>query len=274
MSVFLFSACFKKTEYVTFIAPALSDSKTPSNPEEERQKRMFKTVYDRMSPRFKTNFRDGNTEEFLSELKRVLEGDRDGLLLLCDKTHSLPDGYEPKDLVLLESNDSYNVNRTNLYLRSCAQTALEEMGTAARKAGITILVSSSYRSYDYQVTVYNRLVEQDGQEAADRESAKPGTSQHQTGTVVDFGSIDSSYEQTKPGRWLLDNAARFGWSLSFPDGYEDVTGYRYECWHFRYIGKEACAFQEKWFNNVQQFMLEFIDEWKNEVKNGVKIEGK
>lgn len=136
------------------------------------------------------------------------------------------------------------------------------MGSDAAKQGITLLVSSTYRSYDRQVEVYNRLVALDGQEQADRESAKPGTSQHQTGSVIDFGNIDSSFEETAPGKWLVKNAWKYGWSLSFPDGYEDVTGYRYECWHYRYIGKKACEFQRLWFNDVQQFMLEFIDEWR------------
>ena len=57
------------------------------------------------------------------------------------------------------------------------------------------------------------------------------------------------------------NAAKYGWSLSFPQGYEDVTGYMWECWHFRYIGEEACRFQKKWFSDIQQFMIEFLDAW-------------
>ena len=112
--------------------------------------------------------------------------------------------------------------------------------------------------------MYNRNVREMGQAAADRESARPGTSQHQLGTVIDFGSITDDFADTKAGKWLAENAASFGWSLSFPQGYEDVTGYRWECWHYRYIGKKAADFQKKWFSDVQQFMLEFIDAWKKD----------
>jgi D-alanyl-D-alanine carboxypeptidase len=64
------------------------------------------------------------------------------------------------------------------------------------------------------------------------------------------------------GKWMYAHAEEYGWSLSFPQGYEDATGYRWECWHFRYIGKAACMFQKKYFNNVQQFMIEFIHAWQ------------
>ncbi len=222
----------------------------------------LKKVFEALPQRTKDGIKNGNPNEFLADLKEVLADDKDNLLMLCDKNHFLPDGYEPEDLILLSKTGEYNVEKKGIYLRSCVEPALREMGAAAVKEGITLLVSSTYRSYERQKVVYQRLVELDGQEEADRESAKPGTSQHQTGAVVDFGNIDSSYEETAPGKWLLKNAAKFGWSLSFPKGYEDATGYRYECWHYRYIGKKACRFQEKWFSDVQQFMLEFIDAWR------------
>ena len=258
----LLCSCTKQIQYVTFVAPDFFQENSQKN-EVDLETEKFKKIYDSMSPRFKASFRSGNTREFLADLNEVLASDTDNLLMLCDKTHFLPDGYEPNDLVLLSNNDSYNVSRGNLYLRSPAEKSLREMGEAARKSGLTLLVSSTYRSYDYQVVVYNRIVAQDGQAEADRVSARPGTSQHQTGAVIDFGSIDDSFEDTKPGKWLLANAARFGWSLSFPPDMEDVTGYKYECWHYRFLGKKPCEFQEKWFGGVQQFMLEFIDAWRN-----------
>ena len=204
---------------------------------------------------------------FLQELDSLLSADEDGLLLLVDKAHFLPESYAPDDLVSLSAataeGRSYTISRDGLSLRRPAERALEEMAQAARAEGITLLASSTYRSYEYQVGVYRRNVEEMGQAAADRESARPGASQHQTGTVVDFGSITDEFAQTKAGRWLDANAHRFGWSLSFPQGYEAVTGYRWECWHYRYLGKEALAFQRKWFANVQQYMLEFINAWRN-----------
>jgi D-alanyl-D-alanine carboxypeptidase len=196
---------------------------------------------------------------FLTDLDAVLAADEgQDLLLFVDKTHALP-GYVPPDLVTLKSNVAYLTSRSGLQLRSVAEVSLRQMGEAARKAGISLLASSTYRSFDYQVTVYARNVKALGQAVADRESARPGTSQHQLGTVVDFGSISAAFADTAAGRFLEQHAAEYGWSLSFPDGYEDVTGYLWECWHWRYIGVEAVRFQAKWFDNIQQFMLEFIN---------------
>ncbi len=200
--------------------------------------------------------------EFVAELRRVIELDKEGLLTLVDKKHSLPDGFAPTDLISLSDERAYVRGRKDLSLRVGAEAALDEMAQAARRDGVTLVASSSYRSFDYQKKVYARIVGEIGQAAADRESARPGTSQHQLGTAVDFGSITDDFAATKAGKWLASHAWEYGWSLSFPEGYEPVTGYRWECWHFRYVGREAAALQRKWFGDVQQYMIEFIDSWK------------
>ena len=197
---------------------------------------------------------------FIVSLLLCLDGDP-SLRELIDKQHPLSAGYAPGDLVTLSGGD-YRVNRAGMTLRRPAVTALEEMAAAARADGVTLLVSSTYRSHDYQIEVYNRNVRELGQEAADRESARPGFSQHQSGLVVDFGSVDDSFAQTAAGRWMAANASRFGWSLSFPDGYEAVTGYRWESWHFRYVGKELAAFIDNYFDGIQQYALRFLHEWE------------
>jgi D-alanyl-D-alanine carboxypeptidase len=202
---------------------------------------------------------------FMADLQTCLEGDR-YLRTLVDKQHSLPTGYAPNDLVTL-TDGSYRVSRNGLTLRRVAAAALEEMAKAARADGVTLVASSTYRSYDYQTQVYNRNVREMGQEAADRESARPGHSQHQTGLVVDFGSIDDSFAATPAGRWMKANASRFGWSLSFPDGYEAVTGYRWESWHYRYVGKGLAAFIDKYFDGIQQYALRFLYEWEQAGKS-------
>ncbi|MDR1902226.1 MAG: M15 family metallopeptidase [Treponema sp.] len=198
---------------------------------------------------------------FILDLLAVMEGDP-YLRLLVDKQHPLPDRYAPDDLVELGGRASYQVNRSGLLLRRAAEEALEEMATAAKAEGITLTASSAYRSYDYQIEVYARNVRQMGQAAADRESARPGYSQHQTGLVVDFGSIDDSFAETRAGRWMTANAGRFGWSLSFPYGYEAVTGYRWESWHYRYVGRELSFFIGAYFDDIQQYALQFIREWE------------
>jgi D-alanyl-D-alanine carboxypeptidase len=198
--------------------------------------------------------------DFMADLSACLEGDLH-LRELVDKKHPLPPGYEPSDLVAL-TDGSYRVNRSGLTLRRAAAAALEEMAKAARADGVVLVASSTYRSYDYQTQVYNRNVQEMGQAAADRESARPGHSQHQTGLVVDFGSIDDSFAATAAGRWMSANAPRFGWSLSFPDGYEEVTGYRWESWHYRYVGKGLAAFIDQYFDGIQQYALRFLYEWE------------
>lgn len=204
-----------------------------------------------------------NQESFLHDLEKLLQNDTMNLLRLVDKKHFLEKEDNPKDIIPLKPNNAYLLNRNDLSLRDFVEDALRKMSFAAKEEGVTIVASSTYRSYEYQDGLYERNVKELGQEAADRESARPGTSQHQLGTVVDFGSITDEFALTKAGIWLDNNASRFGFSLSFPQGYEEVTGYRWESWHYRYIGLEACLFQEAYFNNIQQYMLEFIHLWKN-----------
>lgn len=204
---------------------------------------------------------------FILDLLACLEGDP-YLYRLVDKKHALPEGYAPEDLVELGGDGvPYTVSRRGLMLRRAAAEALKEMSAAARADGVTLQVSSAYRSYTYQVEVYNRIVNEMGREAADRESARPGYSQHQTGLAADFGSIDDSFARTAAGRWMLANAGRYGWSLSFPEGYEELTGYRWESWHYRYVGRELASFIETWFDGIQQYTLQFIHVWERNSEN-------
>ncbi len=234
------------------------------NPELEKLSRVLSS----MSEKCKNAIPNGNPQEFLSDLHKVLEWDEQNqsedisLYYLIDKKHKVGEDYVPLDLVPVKNNEFWNVSRNDLSLRREAYDALEKLSQAALNDGIKLLVSSTYRSYSYQERLFDRYVKQDGLELAERYSARPGTSQHQLGVAVDFGSITDDWGETKMGKWVYDHAADYGWSLSFPQGYEDVTGYMWECWHFRYIGVEACRFQKKWFSNVQQFMLEFLDAWK------------
>lgn len=201
-------------------------------------------------------------DRFFEDLDEVLRGDTEGLLLLADKKHSLGSDYIPEDIIPLTKGRAYIPGREGLSLRSPAEEALHRMALAAKEDGVSLVVSSSYRSYEYQRKVYDREVRLYGQETADRQSARPGTSQHQLGTAVDFGSITDAFADTAAGKWMTVHGPSWGWSLSFPEGYEKVTGYRWESWHWRYVGERAAAFQKRWFNDVQQYMLEFIDAWR------------
>ena len=261
-----FTACTKsdsKSKQKEAASAAQSNLQPELNPEIEKLNRVLLS----MSDRCKASIPNGDPEEFLADLHRVLEVEKNfrtddlSLYYLIDKKHAVGSDYVPRDLVPVKGNELWNVSRNDLSLRPEAYAALEDLSRAALNDGIKLLVSSTYRSYQYQEGLFNRYVKQDGLELAERYSARPGTSQHQLGVAVDFGSITDDWGDTKMGKWVYDHAADFGWSLSFPQGYEDVTGYMWECWHFRYIGKEACRFQKKWFGNIQQFMLEFLDAW-------------
>ena len=260
--IFCLAGCEKK-------AYAQSSNQVAKIPSAEEEK--FSRVFQKMSARAKEAIcvTEENKTEFIKDLYAILEEEKTfrqddkSLFFLIDKKHTASSSYVPKDLVSLEKNSLFDLNKAGMKIRPEAYSALNEMAQAALNDGIRLLVSSAYRSYSYQENLFNYWVSVDGLEEAERESARPGTSQHQLGTAVDFGSISDDFDKTQMGQWVYKNAADYGWSLSFPKGYEDVTGYRWECWHFRYIGKNACRFQQKWFGGIQQFMLEFIDCWKS-----------
>lgn len=260
--IFCLAGCEKK-------AYAQSSNQVAKIPSAEEEK--FSRVFQKMSARAKEAIcvTEENKTEFIKDLYAILEeektfrADDKSLFFLIDKKHTASSSYAPKDLISLKKNSLFDLNKAGMKIRPEAYSALNEIAQAALNDGIRLLVSSAYRSYSYQENLFNYYVNVDGLEEAERESARPGTSQHQLGTAVDFGSISDDFDKTQMGQWIYKNAADYGWSLSFPKDYEDVTGYRWECWHFRYIGKNACRFQQKWFGGIQQFMLEFIDCWKN-----------
>lgn len=257
--------------FVSFAACAQKKSSQPAQNVVQAENPDFAKIDEilsKMSARAQKEIVISDKNAFLSDLYNVLSeekkyrGDDLNLYYLIDKNHPVSSTYVPKDLVPLVKNEFYSLNRNDLSLRPDVEKALREMAQASLKDGIRLLVSSTYRSYDYQKNLFAYWVKVDGLEEAERESARPGTSQHQLGVAIDFGSITDDFADTQMGKWIYKNGAKFGWSLSFPKQYEDITGYRWESWHFRYIGVPACRMQEKWFCGVQQYLLEFIDLWK------------
>ena len=118
---------------------------------------------------------------------------------------------------------------------------------------LNIWLSSGYRSYYDQKYIYNNYVARDGQTAADTYSARPGHSEHQTGLAFDVNQINSSFDNTAEAKWMSDNAWKYGLILRYPKGKTNETGYMYESWHFRYVGKELA---EKLYNNGDWITLE------------------
>ena len=139
--------------------------------------------------------------------------------------------WEPSDLVEFYGHQ----------LRAEAAKAADTMIDAAVTDGVTMLVSSAYRSYAVQQQTYQYWVSVNGQQVADQLSARPGYSEHQTGLAIDFASpegcrLEECYRDTLAGQWLAKNAPRYGYILRFPNGRQSVTGYHFEPWHYRYVG--------------------------------------
>lgn len=267
MSCFLiFNASAKQQNKSEKNISDVQKNETEINPEIEKLNRVLMQLSDEC----KAAIPNGNPQEFLQDLQAVLQSENDfssqdlSPFYLIDKKHTVSSDYVPKNLIPLKKNELFDIDKNNLSLRPEAYEALKKLAEAALKDDVKLTVSSTYRSYEYQKNLFDYWVSVDGLEEAERESARPGTSQHQLGLALDFAPVDDAFDKTPAGKWVYENASKYGWSLSFPQGYEHVTGYRWECWHFRYIGKTAVEFQKKWFSNIQQFMIEFLDLWKSE----------
>jgi len=197
-------------------------------------------------------------EYFLELIGLTLEAP-ELLWSLVDKEHALAKDFVPKSLVAL-SDYRLKLNREGHRLNAICLPDLLAMNEAARADGVRLLISSAYRSYDYQKGLYERYVEKHGREEADRFSARPGTSQHQLGTAVDFGSITEAIADRPQGKWLAKHAWEYGFSLSYPEGEEELTGYMWEPWHFRYMSRPITRLEHEFFSGIQQYMTEFLHE--------------
>ena len=157
------------------------------------------------------------------EKPKVTKGD-DGIyyidgIMIVNKSYPLPSDYNPGKL-LPEFMSAFN-----------------EMLGDATSDGIKLWIQSGYRSYDYQVGLYDKYVKQDGRDKADTYSARPGYSEHQSGLAADINNPSSSFNGTKEAIWLKENCYKYGFIIRFPEGEEEYTGYKYESWHIRYVGK-------------------------------------
>ena len=185
--------------------------------------------------------------------------DTNSLLIVANKKHKLPDGYVPADLVTPDIAQTAACT-----MRAPAAEAIAEMSRAAAEDGVYLKISSAYRGEDYQRTLYNGYSASYGSETADTISSRPGYSDHQTGLAADFvegdGSLDGtnfnpSFEETASGKWLAIHAHEYGFIMRYPKDKQEITGYAYEPWHFRYIGVDyATAIYEKdVFSTFEEF---------------------
>lgn len=153
-----------------------------------------------------------------------------------------PATYVPAGLVVPNITLKGGKESESMKLAPPAASALETLNADAKAAGIKLSLVSGYRSYNSQKTIYDSEVKGFGQAQADRESARPGHSEHQTGLAVDLGGATNECEikicfaETAEGQWLADNAYKYGFVLRYAKDQESVTGYQFEPWHLRYVG--------------------------------------
>lgn len=181
------------------------------------------------------------------------------LWVVVNKKLPLPATYIPAGLGVPNTPLRLGASYPEMQLRSEAAKSAEELVAAAKNAGIPLMLVSGYRSYDSQEVIYNSNVAADGQTSADRYSARPGHSEHQTGLAADFGTTDRKCEleecfgQSAAGKWLVDNAAQFGYILRYDQNMQSKVGYDYEPWHFRYVGKELASEIKKTAQTLEEF---------------------
>ena len=177
--------------------------------------------------------------------------------VLVNKNNKLDKFYRPYDLVKI----SEECSNKDKYLRIEAKVNYEIMCKKAKQEGYRIMVVSSYRSYFYQQELYNYYVKKMGLKKTDKASARPGHSEHQTGLAIDIEGSNKDYmkfEKSKEFKWLQNNAYKYGFILRYPKGKEYITGFKYEPWHYRYVGKKIA----KIIHNQNITLEEYLKTYK------------
>nr|WP_252187812.1 D-alanyl-D-alanine carboxypeptidase family protein [Anaeromonas frigoriresistens] len=188
-----------------------------------------------------------NTREYL--IKAILSDHRivnnfSNTLVVVNKEYSLPFDYEPENLVIPSVRFTFEEYDEKKLLRHDSASALKELFISAKKEGVILYAQSGYRSYDRQRQIFGIKTMTRGMTEANRFSAKAGESEHQTGLAMDITSesvgfrLSQNFGETKEGKWLKENSYKFGFIIRYPKGKERVTGYQYEPWHIRYVGKD------------------------------------
>ncbi|MEA4989033.1 MAG: M15 family metallopeptidase [Anaerovorax sp.] len=166
------------------------------------------------------------------------------MLILVNKQHAVDASYIPEDLEPIKYFASDRPAQSR-FMRQEASEHFHQLVEGAKESGYELVMTTAYRSYEFQNTLYTNYVNKYGQAEADTFSAKPGQSEHQTGLAVDISTptvqyrLTSELGETAEGQWMAEHAHEYGFILRYPKGKEDITGYQYEPWHLRYVGQPA-----------------------------------
>lgn len=233
-------------------------SKTSAAPEKQHKKNHSKNSSKSQKQNQTNNGNNGKNnaaqKPLLGETVKVTASGKhvvtnpNSILVCADKHRNLPATYVPPDLVIPNIRWLYgkNAHYEKMHMRKVAAKPVEALFNAATSDGIILYGVSGYRSYKYQVAVFGANVKRYGSvQKANQVSAEPGQSEHQTGLSLDVSAASVNYQliqkfgDTKAGKWLAANAWKYGFIIRYPKGKQSITGYEYEPWHIRYVGKKA-----------------------------------
>jgi len=169
-------------------------------------------------------------------------------LVMVNKQRKLPDNYIPPKLVIPNVRFSFDGIVEKKYLRVIAAKPLEQMFKKAESEGMYLYAVSGYRSYKRQISVFQLHTSELGEEKAKEVSAVPGSSEHQTGLSIDISSesakflLSTDFGLTSEGKWVKENAHKFGFIIRYPEDKVKITGYSFEPWHIRYVGVKYATY--------------------------------
>ena len=199
----------------------------------------------------------------------------ESLTVLVNRAFLLPSTYEPEDLVIPNVKFDTTVVTDKNKLRKEASVEFEKLVAAAEKKGLEITAVSGYRSYARQKQVYDSSAQANGREHADKYCALPGSSEHQTGLSMDVSTssigniLDEKFGDTDEGKWLRKNAYKYGFIIRYPKGKSKITGYNYEPWHIRYVGKNMAKYIYKNKITLEEYynvsMNKENKDWRNDL---------
>lgn len=195
----------------------------------------------------------------------TLSDTKKDILILTNKYLRLDKDYKPSDLERINGDYFINGNSKVSYLRKDARDAFERLSADSIKNNTPVYGQSAYRSYEKQSILYNSAVESYGKEKAMLDTAKPGHSEHQTGLAIDVSSTKTGnmldFENTDSFNWMVNNAHKYGFILRYPKGKENIHGYIYEAWHYRYVGVKVATDMHNNYSDLtfDEYYYKFID---------------
>lgn len=178
--------------------------------------------------------------------------DKNKITMLVNKYHYVDKDYVPNNLITVDG----------LMINKEAYNEYKKMQDDMAKEGLTIRIISAYRTYQYQENLYNNYLKKEAKNIVDTYSARPGYSEHHTGLAIDVDNKKLDFNKfylTKEFLWMQDNAYKYGFILRYPKDKENITGYFYEPWHYRYVGKEIATYIKKHNITYEEYYYEFID---------------